>query len=41
MKDEGRAKLAQDSARAKAEWVRDNFDSPECQALIDGRSSPH
>ena len=41
MQDEGRAKLAQDSARDKAEWVRDDFDSPECQALIDGRSSPH
>ena len=41
MQDEGRAKLAQDSARARADWVRDNFDSPECQALIDGRSSPH
>ena len=40
MNDEGRAKLAQDSARDKAEWVRDDFDSPECQALIDGRSSP-
>ncbi len=38
MQDEGRALLAQDSARDKAEWVRDNFDSPECQALIDGRS---
>ena len=41
MNDEGRAKLAQDSARDKAEWVRDDFDSPECQALIDGRSSPN
>ena len=41
MPDEGRALLAQDSARDKAEWVRDDFDSPECQALIDGRSSPH
>ena len=40
MQDEGRAKLAQDSARDKAEWVRDDFDSPECQALLDGRSSP-
>ena len=38
MQDEGRALLAQDSARDKAEWVRDDFDSPECQALIDGRS---
>ncbi len=41
MNDEGRAKLAQDSARARADWVRDNFDTPECQALIDGRSSPN
>ena len=40
-KDEGRAKLAQDSARDKAEWVRDDFDTPECQALIDGRSNSH
>ena len=40
MEDEGRAKLAQDGARARADWVRDNFDSAECQALIDGRSSP-
>ena len=41
MQNEGRALLAQESARDKAEWVRDDFDSPECQALIDGRSSPH
>ena len=40
MENEGRAKLAQDGARARADWVRDDFDSPECQALIDGRSSP-
>ncbi len=40
MQNEGRALLAQDSARDKAEWVRDDFDTPECQALIDGRSSP-
>ncbi len=40
MQNEGRALLAQDSARARADWVRDNFDTPECQALIDGRSSP-
>ena len=41
MNDESRAMLAQDGARDRAEWVRDNFDTPECQALIDGRSSPH
>ncbi|MCE2488448.1 MAG: HNH endonuclease [Anaerolineae bacterium] len=40
MKDEDRAKLAQDSARDRAEWLRDNFDTPECQALIAGRSGP-
>ena len=36
MQDESRALLAQDSARARAEWVRDNFDSDECQKLIKG-----
>lgn len=40
MQREDRALLAQDSARARAEWVRDNFDTPECQALIKGRSGP-
>lgn len=40
MQDEGRALLAQDSARKKAEWVRDNFGTPECDALIEGRNSP-
>ncbi len=38
MQDEDRAKLAQDSARAKAEWVRDHFDTPECQQLIRGQN---
>ena len=37
MQDESRALLAQDSARARAEWVRDNFDSDECQKLIKGQ----
>ena len=37
MQDAGRALLAQDSARARAEWVRDHFDSDECQNLIKGR----
>ncbi len=36
MKDESRAKLAQAAARDKAEWTRDNFASPACQALIAG-----
>ena len=40
MQDAGRALLAQDSARARAEWVRDHFDTPECQALVRGRSNP-
>ena len=34
MNDEGRAKLAWDSAREKAEWVRDHFASEACQVLI-------
>ncbi len=36
MKDEGRAKLAQEAARERAEWVRDNFASAACQVLIAG-----
>ena len=36
MADKDLAKLAWDSAREKAEWVRDNFDSPACQRLIAG-----
>ena len=36
MKDADRAKLAWDSARRKAEWVRDHFGSAACQALIAG-----
>ncbi len=37
MKDADRAKLARDSARSRAEWLRDNYDSDECRALIAGR----
>ncbi len=37
MKDEGMAKLAQDDARYRAEWVRDFFETEECQELIRGR----
>ena len=36
MKDEKQAIRAQDKARASAEWVRDYFDTDECQALITG-----
>ncbi len=39
MRDESRAKLAQEAAREQAEWVRDNFSSAACQALIAGRRS--
>ena len=38
MNNEDRAKLAQSSARDKAGWVRDNFDTPQCKSLIEGRS---
>ena len=37
MKSEAMAKMAQDDARDKADWVRDNFDSKECQDLIQGK----
>ena len=36
MKDESLAKLVQEIAREKAEWIRDNFDSEDCQTLIRG-----
>ncbi len=36
MRDEDRAKLARDAARQRAEWVRDYFDTTECQELING-----
>ncbi len=38
MKDADLAKLARDSARSRAEWVRDEFDSEECKALIAGKN---
>jgi hypothetical protein len=38
MRDETRARTAQLSAAVKAEWVRDNFSTPECQALIAGQA---
>lgn len=38
MNEESRALLAQDLARDKAEWTRDNFDSEECQGLIKGQT---
>ena len=38
MKDADMAKLARDSARSRAEWVRDEFDSEECKALIAGKN---
>ena len=41
MKDEDLAKLVQEHAREKAEWVRDHFDSGECQSLIKGGISSH
>ena len=36
MKDEGLAQLAREAARDKAEWLRDYFDTPECQEMIVG-----
>ena len=39
MKDEKQAIRAQDKARERAEWVRDYFDTEECQALINGDES--
>jgi len=36
MKDEGLAQLAREHARERADWVRDNFESEACQALIKG-----
>lgn len=37
MKDENMAKIAQEHARDKAEWVRDYYDIPECKALREGK----
>ena len=39
MKDEARAAMARQAAREQADWVRDNFGSAECKALIGGRSA--
>lgn len=36
MKDEGLAQLVRETARERAEWVRDYFDSEECQSMIRG-----
>ena len=36
MRSEDLARIAQSKATDKAEWVRDNFGSDECQALIEG-----
>lgn len=38
MKDKARAKLAQEAAREKAEWVCDHFHTRECQDVIHGKS---
>ena len=34
MKDQGLAQLTREHARERADWVRDNFESEACQALI-------
>ena len=39
MKDEARATMARQKAREQADWVRDNFGSAECKALIEGRGA--
>ena len=36
MKDEDLARIAQSKATDKAEWVRDNYETPECKALMGG-----
>ena len=36
MQNEKLAKIAQDNAALRAEWVRDNFDTEECKQLIKG-----
>ena len=36
MKDEGLAQLAREAARDRADWVRDYFDTRECQEMIEG-----
>ncbi len=37
MQDEGRAKVVQDKTADRAEWVRDNYQTNECQALIEAK----
>ena len=37
MKSEELARIAQSKATDKAEWVRDNFETAECQTLIHGK----
>ena len=39
MRDEGLAKIARDTARQRAEWVRDYFHTEECQDLIRGKTT--
>ncbi len=40
MKDEGLAQLAREDVRERADWVRDNFETPKCQQLIEGNPLP-
>ncbi len=35
MKDEGLAQLSREAARERTDWVRDNFESEDCQALVE------
>ena len=39
MVDAGQAQMAREKAQEKADWLRDNFDAPECQALILGEQA--
>ena len=39
MVDAGQAQMAREKAQQKADWLRDNFDAPECQALIHGEQA--
>lgn len=36
MQDEDLSKIAQSKATDRAEWVRDNYQTDECQALVEG-----
>lgn len=38
MRDEGMAEIAQSKATDRVEWVRDNYETEECQALIEGET---